>query len=163
MNIDFQPASISIDKQFSHRWFGKSVQRENLHECRQTCSNAELFAGSRHCEIDTDGGPKLEADRVVAVAVKGLDAQAVFEPAEEQLDLPALAVGFRDNRSRHVPEVGPKGETAGVFDVVDGDAPQVTGPMIGNVGAVESDDLVGAKRTRAVDGAGRSHIGSTGR
>lgn len=42
--------------------------------------------------------------------------------------------------------------------VVDDDAPQIAEPMIRNIAAVESDYLVSAKQTAAVDGARGSHI-----
>ena len=90
MNIEFDFACIVNRKQFSDRRFRKCVKRENLDEGRQICSDAQLFAGSCHSEVYADGGPELQAHRVLAGPIECLDTQAMFEPAEEQLDLPTL-------------------------------------------------------------------------
>jgi len=57
------------------------VKRENLHEGRQICSNAELLAGRREGEVHADGCPELKAHGIVAGAVESLYAQSVLEPA----------------------------------------------------------------------------------
>lgn len=81
-----------------------------------------MFARCCHSEVNADRGPKLQAHGVVAGAVEGLDAQAVLEPPEEQLDLPTLTVGFGDDRGRSAPEIAPEDEATGVVGIVKGDA-----------------------------------------
>jgi len=100
----------------------------------------------------------LQAHRVLAGAIKGLYPQAVLEPAKEQLDLPALAVGVGDDYRRYIPEIGPQDQPTGVRGIVEGDAPQITGPILRHIRAVESHNLVGAKQPATIDGAGDSHV-----
>ena len=42
----------------------------------------------------------------------------MLEPAEEQLDLPALAIGFGDDRGRSGPQIAPEDKAAGVVGIV---------------------------------------------
>ena len=49
-----------------------------------------------HQDIHTDGGPDLGFDGILGGTVEGFDTQVLFNPFEEQLDLPAIAVEFGD-------------------------------------------------------------------
>ena len=51
-------------------------------------------------DIDADGDPDLSLHGVLGGAVEGFDAQVLFDPFEEQLDLPALLVDLRDGQVR---------------------------------------------------------------
>ena len=48
--------------------------------------------------MDGDGDPDLDPHRVLGSALKGFDAQMLFNPFEEQFDLPAAAVELRDRQ-----------------------------------------------------------------
>ena len=54
--------------------------------------------------VSGDGSPYLPLDRVFGRSNERLDAQMLFDPFEEQLDLPALYVKCADcqRRERHV-------------------------------------------------------------
>ena len=119
------------------------MQRDDLDKGRQICSEPELLAGERHREIDADGGEQLQPHGVLAGAIKGLETQAVFEPAEEQLDLPALAMELRNHGRRAAPQVGPEGQAPAVLPIVEADATHVPRPVTGHIGAIEADGLVG--------------------
>ena len=43
----------------------------------------------RNSYLDTDRGPDLGFDGILRGAVEGFDAQVLFDPFEEQFDLPA--------------------------------------------------------------------------
>lgn len=51
----------------------------------------QTFFQQRHKKVKGDGTTDLEAHRVGACAVEGLDAQMLLEPLEGQFDLPAVA------------------------------------------------------------------------
>jgi hypothetical protein len=51
-------------------------------------------------DIDRDGDPDLGHDGILAGADEGLDAQVLFDPLEEEFDLPALLVDLRDGGAR---------------------------------------------------------------
>lgn len=93
-----------------------------MHEGRQICCSAELFTRCCHSQVNTDRGSKWQAHDVVARAVVGLDAQAMFEPPEEQFDLPALKVGLGVERGRSAPETAPVDVATAVLGIVEGDA-----------------------------------------
>ncbi len=61
---------------------------KNFVECR---FGVQALFGDRYQCIDTDSYPQLGADGVGTGAVKGFDPQVLFEPTEEQLDLPDVA------------------------------------------------------------------------
>ncbi len=49
-------------------------------------------------KIVANGYPDLRVDRVLDGSIEGFDVQMLLDPLEEQLDLPALAVQFRDGQ-----------------------------------------------------------------
>lgn len=59
-----------------------------------------------HQDVDADRDSDLGFHRVVARAVKRFDPQVLFDPAEGQLDLPALGVECGDRCSRKFEVVG---------------------------------------------------------
>jgi hypothetical protein len=76
--------------------------------------------GDQH--VNADGDPYLGLHGVVAGAVKALDAQVLFDPAEEQFDLRALGVKLRDGQRGKFEVVGEKNKQAVVGRVVKFDA-----------------------------------------
>ena len=52
----------------------------------------EPFLQLRDQQVDRDRGPDLGLHGVGRVAVEGLDAQVLFDPFEELLDLPTLFI-----------------------------------------------------------------------
>jgi len=91
------------------------MKRKDLDEGRQICSDAELLASDRHGEVNAKRSPQLEADGVGCSAVKDTDAQAVFEPAKEQFDLPAMPIKLGYDCGADFPLIGPEGQAAGVL------------------------------------------------
>ena len=140
------------------------MKRQDLDKGRQICSDAELLAGDRHGEISAKRSPQLEPDGVGCRTIKYPDPQAVLEPAKEQFDLPAVMIQLGDDSGVARPLIGPKSQTAGVLKIVEADAAQKSGPVLGGFSAVESDGLVGAQVGGAVNPAGSgdivTHIGT---
>ena len=64
------------------------------------------FFQNGHEQLNGDGGPDLGAHRVGAGAIKGFDAQMLFDPFEEQFDLPAAPIQVGDGQSRSGEVVG---------------------------------------------------------
>jgi hypothetical protein len=56
----------------------------------------QAFSDDGDEDVDRDDDPALGLDCVLAGAEKGLDAEMLFDPFEEQFDLPALFVDFSD-------------------------------------------------------------------
>ena len=59
-------------------------------------------------QINGDGDPDLGAHGVRACAVKGFDAQMLFDPFEEQFDLPAARIKLDNRQGRRGEVVGQK-------------------------------------------------------
>ncbi len=60
--------------------------------------------GDEH--IDRDGDPDLSLQGILGSAVELLDAQVLFDPFEEQLDLPTAAIELGDRQRRQAEVVG---------------------------------------------------------
>ena len=73
-------------------------------------------------QINGDGRPDLSAHSVGRGAVKGFDAERLFEPFEEQLDLPAPPIQLGNGQSRDGEVVGQEDERFAGFRVAIADA-----------------------------------------
>ncbi len=107
------------------------MNRENVDEGRRVGGDSEFFAGDRDGEIDADRRPELNPHGVWGGAEEGTDAQALLHPAEEELDLPALAVELRDGGGWQRPLIGPEGQTHGLLQIVDAHSSHQIGPAAG--------------------------------
>lgn len=140
------------------------MKQRNLDKRCQISGDAELLAGDRNGEVSAKRSPQLESDGDGCRAIKGPDPQAVFELAKEQFDLSAVTILLSQGGGADRPLIGPKNQPAGVLEIVEADAAQKSGPVLGGIGAVESDGLVGAKAGGAVNPAGCrdivTHIGT---
>jgi hypothetical protein len=119
------------------------MNRENLNDRRTTGDDSEFLARDRDGEVDADRRPELDLHGVWGSAVEGTDAQALLHPAEEQLDLPALAVELRKHGGWQRPLIGPDGQTHGLRHIVDSHASHPMVPAAGRSPTVESDGLIG--------------------
>ena len=81
---------------------------------------------------------------VLGGAVKRLDAQILFDPFEEQLDLPAATIKLRDGQRRQVEIVGQEDQVLVVFGIVEFDTPQVLRVILGLVVSGQRNGLVAA-------------------
>ena len=76
----------------------------------QTLLQFQRLLEGGHQEISADGRPDLNAHRVVGGADERADAQVLFDPAKEQLDLPAGLVELGDLECRPRKVVGQENE-----------------------------------------------------
>ena len=84
-----------------------------------------LDDGDQH--VDGDGDPNLRLHRVLGGAVEALDAQVLFDPLEEQLDLPAASVKRADGECWQDEVVGQKDQMLVGLGIVIANASQVAG------------------------------------
>jgi len=90
------------------------------------------------------GGPQLDAQRVLVGADEGLDLELLLEGLEEQFDLPAIAVDGGDGGGAEVEVVGQQHQLAVVGLVPDDDAPERVGALLARLGPGQADVFVGA-------------------
>ena len=81
-------------------------------------------------QVNGDGRPDLGVHGVGRGAVKGFDAQVLFEPFEEQFDLPASAIEPADGQGWHGEMVGQDDERFAGFGVAIADAAQRIGIIV---------------------------------
>jgi hypothetical protein len=57
-----------------------------------------MFFDDCHQHINGDGNPDLGLDRIVAGAIESFDSEMLFDPFEEQFDLPATLIKLSDSQ-----------------------------------------------------------------
>ena len=105
-------------------------------------------------QVNGDGTPNLGAHRVGRRAVKGLDAQMLLDPFEEQFDLPASAIELGDGQSWHGEVVGQEDQHLAGFGIAITDAPQRVGIIVLGLRAGHHDGLVEAQAGGFIHGPG---------
>src|SRR4030095_8394929 len=78
----------------------------------------------RYQEVHRDRNPYLRAYRVVRGPVEALDTQMLFDPFEEQFELPATPVELGDDERGHREIVGQKDQLLAGQWIAIGDSPQ---------------------------------------
>ena len=97
--------------------------------------------GNQH--VGADGRPDLSLHGVLACAEKVLDAQVLFDPLEEEFDLPAVFVEGCDGGGRQTGVVGQKDQSLACGGVGKPNAPNVFGIVLDGVEALERHALIG--------------------
>jgi len=105
-------------------------------------------------QIDGDGRPDLGAHRVGRGAVKGFDAQMLFDPFEEQFDLPAVTIQLGDGQRRHGEVVGQEDQGFASDRIAVADASQRVGIIALGLQAGQHDGLVETQAGGFIHGPG---------
>ena len=108
-----------------------------------------LDDGNEH--IDRDRDPYLGFDRVLRSAEERLDSKMLFDPLEEQFDLPALTIQLADRARGKRGIVGEKDQGL-ALGVLEADAPQRPGIAVMRVIAGKHQGLIADQTCAAVDG-----------
>ena len=93
-------------------------------------------------------------------AVESPDTQMLFDPAEEQFDLPAGAVELRDDQGRELKIVGEKDQAQVFLGVEVVNAPQGRGIATRTLGSGEANGLIGTQARGMIDPPPRASDGS---
>ncbi len=81
----------------------------------KTVGQFQTFFEYRDQHVSADRDPNLRFDCVLAGAQKGLDSQMLFDPLEEQLDLPSLPIECCDHLGTESKVVGQKGQAFAIL------------------------------------------------
>ena len=117
-------------------------------------------------QVNGDGGPNLGVHGVRACAVKGFDAQMLFDPFEEQFDLPAAMIQLGNGQGRHGEVVGQENQRSAGLGITIADASQRIGIMALDVKAGGQHGLVKPQaggfvhRTGVAAGAAKVFLGA---
>ena len=105
-------------------------------------------------QVGTEGDPDLCFHGIGTGAVKGLDAEMLFDPFEEQFDLPAELVEPDNSQSGRSKVVGEEYEPQVGGDVEELDATQRFGVGLGRIEGAQQDSLVADQSRRSVHRVG---------
>ena len=112
-----------------------------------------------HQEIGADRRPDLDAHGVVGGADERANAQVLFDPTKEQLDLPARPVDLGDLERGQREMVGQEDERVFATRIDVSNPAQQVGIALARIEAAQPDRLIAAKSRRSVHGTTGAHIG----
>ena len=141
-------------KQLIHGGFLEDADAQDLENFVQSCRAAQAFFEQGDQRIDRHRHPELGANGIGAGAVKDLDPQVLFEPAEEQFHLPALLVKPRHRQGGQAKMVGQKHQRAPVLRVVETHPPQLVRIDPGGTILLQADDVVAPQTRGRIDRLG---------
>ena len=112
---------------------------ENFVECSP---DSELLLDDRNQHIDGDSNPDLSFHGVLGSAVERLDSKILFDPFEEQLDLPATFEEQSNRQGLQDKVVCQKDKAAMFFDIEETDSPKGVGIELRGFGTSEQNRLI---------------------
>ena len=104
-----------------------------------------------HEQVNGDGDPHLDTHGVLRSAVEGLDSQMLFDPFEEEFDVPTATVKLGDLQRRFGEIVCEKYIPLFGFRIAKTDSAQHLGIVSPRIKAAQDDSLVAAQSRALVD------------
>ena len=108
---------VDVGKSLQKRGFLEDGNTDDLENFVEASAQIELLLHNRDEQVDGYRDPDLSLQRVWGGSVEHLDAQMLFDPFEEQFDLPAAAIKLGDGRRRQGKVVRQEDETFVVFGI----------------------------------------------
>ena len=109
------------------------------------------FFENSYEQINGDGDPHLDSNDVLRSAVEGFDSQMLFDPFEEEFNVPTAAVKLGDIQRRFGEIVGEKHIQLFGFRIAKTDSAQHLGIVSPRIKAAQDDSLVTAQSRGLVD------------
>ena len=109
------------------------------------------FFENSYEQINGDGDPYLNAHGVLRCAVESFDSQMLFDPFEEQFDVPAAVVKLGDCQCRFGEIVGEKHVQLFCFWIAKTDSAKCSRIVFSRINATQNDSLVAAQSRTLVD------------
>ena len=111
----------------------------------KTPIDVEALADDGDEDINGNGNPDLGLDCILARAIEGLDPKMLFDPFEEEFNLPSRLVDLSDGERGQREVVGQELQPLVRLGVEVADAPQRIGIGFGGLDCGEDDRLVGSQ------------------
>jgi len=143
---------VRFGKQLIQWDFLECCHAQNLQKIVERKFHVHLLLDDRDERVNRDGHPDLRSYRVLRSPIKRLDPQVLFDPAEEQFDVPAELVEFGDRQRGLKKVVRQEGQVALVFSIVKTDPTKRLGIIDFRVGAGQGDGLIGSQVHGFIDG-----------
>ena len=118
-----------------------------------------VFFENGHEQLNTDGDPHLNSNGILRSAVEGFHSQMLFDPFEEEFDVPAASVKLGDLQRRFGEIVGEKHIQLFGFRVAKTDSAQRLGIVSPRIKATQDYSLVAAQSRAFVD---RTRVATSG-
>ena len=122
----------------------EDVDLQDLQQGVKTAGEVEPLFHDGHEQIDAHVHPDLGFDGIGRRSIEGFDSQVLFDPSEEQLDLPTQLEDVRHGLGRDREDVGQKHEALLRFGLHIGNPSQGLRIGLSGAGAREYDGLIGS-------------------
>lgn len=153
-------ASSIIRKQLIERDFLKNVHAQNLQYPGQTFVDSMDLIETGHHEVNADGDPDLSAHCILAGAEESFDSQVLFDPFEEEFDLPATLVNGCDRQGGKIEVVGQEDQSLSALRIDIADTSQSLRVVEFSFSGAQSDRLVATQSGCLVDRSGLQNVES---
>jgi hypothetical protein len=150
MILSLRHSVVCQRKHLKNRRFLQERHAQNLQNSVEVRLDSQTPARDRYEQVNRHGAPDLGLHRVLRRTVKRLDPQVLFDPFEEQLDLPAAAVEVRDGFRVQLEVVGQEDQSLVVVGVVKRNPAQMRRITLPRIERLQHDRLVAACSGRLV-------------
>lgn len=136
----------------------KHIDADNLQNASQTFRDLMDFFETGHHEVNADCDPDLGFDGVLGRAEERFDAEVLFDPLEEEFDVPTALVERGNSRGRESEMVGQKDQNFSGFRIAKADSPQLRGIEHLAARPLETNNLVAFQNAGPINRAGLSDM-----
>jgi len=143
---------VDFRKQLIQRDFLKRRHAQNLQKSVEGHLHCHFLFDDRDEHINAHRDPDLGPDGVLRCSIERLDPQVLFNPTEEQFDLPAELIEEGDASSRQVKVVRQEGQVSIVLLVKAADSAKMFGVSILRSDAGQDDGLIADHSLRFIEG-----------
>jgi len=128
-----------------NRVFREYIYADNLQYPAHALVDSEALIENGHHQVCADGDPDLGLHGVFAQGIERFDAKVLFDPLDEDLDLPAGFVDLRDHDREDLEVVGDEDQPFSGFRIQKAYSAQVAMVEVFGFRSVETDCLIGSQ------------------
>ena len=146
-----------IRKQLIERDFLEDVDAQDLQYSAQTFVDSMNLIETGHHEVNAQGDPDLGAHGVLCGAEEGFDSEVLFDPFEEQFDLPTAFVNGCNGSGGQFKVIGEKDQPLAGLRIDIADTPKLFWIITFALPSAQADRLVASKPGGFIDSSGLEH------
>lgn len=143
-----------ICKQLIDRDFLKNVHAQNLQYPAQTFVDSMNLIETGDHQVNADCNPDLGANCVLSGAEKGFDTEVLFDPFEEEFDLPPAFINGCNGYGGQFEVVCEEDQPLAALGIDIADTPERLGVIALSLPCAQADDLVASQPGGFIDGPG---------
>lgn len=146
-----------IRKQLIERYFLEDVDAQNLQYSAQIFVDSMNLIETGHHEVNAQGDPDLGAHGVLCGAEESFNSEVLFDPFEEQFDLPTAFVYGCDRQGGQFEVIGEKDQPLDGFRIDMADTPKRFGIIMFSLPSAQADGLVASQSGGFINSSGLEH------